>query len=422
MNHFIVFNIIGYFLALFQVAIVLNVSSVHLSFKRLVLILIPIYGVHTLLFAVLLNEFNFGLISIVCWTLFLILFYHGITKQSLQKSAFMAVSQYFFLSAGFNYLSGFIINQFPEDTSYFLHQNLFIPRIAVALVYILLLVYIKKTTTGYSSLNHLITKYSSFYFAFFLSFAAFDIMFMPRLAGFPYVNSIAQAVATTLFLVLFIHSLWYVKKDHRLELTQRELETSLSHASSQENTLNNLRTFKHDITGIFLSLKSLIHDGDINTTQSIIDDITTTLNPTHLTTISDVVKDIPILSGILTEKISISEMNNIKFNINILEEKINLRYCTDLDYSKMIGILLDNAIQSAKNSIHRTVELSILAEKGRLHTLITNSCDSEMDINTHSNQSLNQIHLIQNKYEEISATIELYTTFENGYLNQKLVI
>ena len=150
--------------------------------------------------------------------------------------------------------------------------------------------------------------------------------------------------------------------------------------------------------------------------------------------IAAAVKEIPALYGILLEKISRAEIKRVHLNVCILANEIDLKHCSDLDYSRMVGILLDNALEVAEKSKQRAIEFSIRAKRGnRLETMIINSCDREVDIDrifeqgystkdNPSGEGLYQIRLMQEKYQNAGNAIDINATFRDGFFTQVLKI
>ena len=434
MNQFLIFSIIGYLLILLQKAIVLNVSNVRWTMKRLFVTAAVVYLSHALIFNLIVPDKVFSLESVITSLIILIFAYHISFKQSWRKSVFMVSGQYLFLSAGFDYTSLLIVNKMPESTRFFLLENLFIIRALIVIAYFLIFIYTRKfTDKEYSSLNYLISKYWAFYLAFFLFFATYDVIHMIELEGVQYVDNLAEAFAVALFIVLFLYSLRYVGTAHRLETTQHELESQKLYMESQQNTLDDLRGFKHGLKAVHNTMHALLDNGELVKLKSYMEEFSAQIKSPQTADVSKSVKKIPILTGILLEKIGRSELKGITLEIAIQEENIDLKYCSDLDYSQMISILLDNAIESAEQSRNKTVEFTVCTKNGRLLNEIINSCDSEVDIcrifdrgystkKNPSGEGLYQFRLIQGKYQKKGYSIEINSINKEGYFTQVLKV
>jgi len=430
MNHIILFILLGYMSLVLQNAIMLKVVDIQYAIKQLLVAILIIYIPHTLIFTFLISTHIFSFTSMIVWMILSFLVYVIFFKAPWVKSAFIAAGV-FFLAASMDYVLSFILNQFPGDMACFLRDNLYIPRTFATLLYAWMFVFIKKfANKGYSSLDYLIAKHWRYYLAFFISFLIYDLI---HITGLLYVNAVADVIAVILFVAFFIHSLWHVRLNHQLELTQRQLETEQLYIASQENTLDDLRGFRHDLSNILNSINGMIQNKKYEDLEIYVGEATAQIDAVQTPEIADSIKRIPVLSGILLEKIARAEMKGIKFTITIMGDEIALRYCAALDYSRMIGILLDNAFEAAEETSSKSVELIVRDEDGKLINTIINTCDKPVDIDRifehgystklePSGEGLPQLRLIQERYRRRGHTIEVIPICKDGLFTQTLVI
>jgi len=341
----------------------------------------------------------------------------------------MVAGYYFLLSSTFNYILLFIVNQSHDNVRLFLLENLFVGRIVIVLIYALIFVYTKKYAgKGYSLLDYILFKHWKGYLLFFVFFAIYDAIHITEIH---YVNSLTETFAVVLFLVLFLHSLKHVKINHQLEITQRELEIEQLYVSSQEKTLNSLRMSKQELHVLHKMMHEMLKNGEHAKLDSIMEE--TTVHAPQTISLPKSVKKIPVLIGILLEKVSRAEMQGIKFEIAITDEYIDLKYCSNLDYCRIMSIFLDNALEAAAESKDKTMKLLINVDNGKLQSIITNSCDDNVDINRiydhdyntknpSSGEGLYQVRLYQSKYEKMGCSMEVKASFDNGYFTIVLTI
>ena len=425
MNHIIIFTITGYMLALLLNATALNISNVPWRMKQLILMVTSIYIPQIVLF-----HDNFGLEGIFAWIVLTVIALCLFFKLSLRKSLFIAFTQYF-ISLIIDYIGFFIINQLADNIRFALIENLLIPRLIGVLLFVLMFIFTRQfANKEHGTFDYLTKKYWAYYLTFFLFVMIYELF---HITEFQYRNNFTEVFVPVLFFAFFICSLFYIKADQKLENILRELESQKLYAESQNNTLNDLRRFKHGVNAIFNTISGLVDSGDITELKSYIGQVIAKIKPPQASTLPDNVKKIPLLRGILAEKLARAELNGIKFNITIDVESINLKYCSDLDYSQMISILADNALEAAEQSVNKTMDLVIKADDGQLVNIISNSCDTEVDISrifeqgysTKSNpsgQGLYQLCLIQDKYKKMGYSIEISSTYKDGNFTQILRI
>ena len=430
MNNIILFNITGYLTVVLQMAIVLNITDIKWTKKNLALLSFAVYIPHAILFNLIMNNYSFSMISIVVWIILMFCAYMLFFKQSWRKSIFMALGQYIFLGAGINYVGLFIINNLPDNTRFFILENLFMPRVLTIALYIILFFYTRRwSVKGLSSLNYLFYKHRVFYSGFFLFFGLFDVL---HIADPEYIGSVTETIAVTLFTVVFIHSLWHLRTKKQLEITERELDLQKLLLNSQKVVLDDLRLFKHGTNAVLNTISGLVDGGDASELKSYMNQVLAQISPPQTTELPDSIKEIPLLRGILSEKLARAEMNGVRFGIKV-EGDINLKYCSDLNYTQMIDILLDNGLEAAEQSAGKKLDLIIRYEDRKLVSIITNSCDWEVDLGRifdqgystkpkPSGHGLHQLRMIQGKYRKMGYTIEISTTLKDKIFTQTLIV
>jgi len=265
---------------------------------------------------------------------------------------------------------------------------------------------------------------------FFLFFMVYDVLHVTELQHF---DSLTQLFAATLFFALFLISLWYVKNDHKLEITQHELETHKLYTESQKSTLSDLRGFKHDIDNIHLTINGLFVSGSTTALGIYLEELIGQRKPSEVIEASEIAKKIPEIAGIVIGSIIRTEIKGITFNIAIAVSGIKLGYFSALDFSRIVGILLDNAREAAETSARKIMEFSIWEKDGRFEIIIANTCDDEVDTSRindsgystkpgHGGEGLPQLRRCLEKYNAMGHSMEIHTEFKDGYFIQVLKI
>ena len=427
MNNIIMFILTGYVNVLFQMAIVLNIAGIKWTKNQIALSSLVVYIPHIIVFTFFIREYIFAPISMVVWIILMVGTYMLFFKQSWRKSIFMAFGQYIFLSAGINYINFFVVNNLPKDIRYFALENLFILRIIVSVVFVVIFVYTRKfANQELSSLNYLFYKYRTFYWSFFLFFGLFDLL---HIADPQYVGGTAEAMVVTLFTVVFVHSLWHLRTRQQLEVTQCELEIEQLYVASQEKTLNSLRGSKQEYKMFINMMREMLKRGEHAKLDSIMEEITE--QTPHSVSLPLSTRKIPVLMGTLLEKVTRAELLGIKLELDIVGEFTDLKYCSSLDYCRMMSIFLDNALEAAAHSNDKLIKLSIFVEDGKFKSIITNPFSGELDVSLvydrnakiqPSGDGLYQVHLYKDKYKKMGYPMDVSATIENNYFTVALTI
>lgn len=210
------------------------------------------------------------------------------------------------------------------------------------------------------------------------------------------------------------------------------MNRSLSHIKTLKNynqTLKNMnddvRSFKHDFNNIIQAIGGYIYLKDIAGLKKYYKDILkdceemNTLDILNPDTIND-----PAIYNILINKIYLAKQNNIQINlyISIDLKKINAK---SYETSKIIGILLDNAIEAARECNEKIINIEFTrslkqpfdiikientyAEKNiNLNKIFDKSYSSKVG---NTGLGLWKIRQILNKYKNLNLFTSKNTTF-----------
>lgn len=172
--------------------------------------------------------------------------------------------------------------------------------------------------------------------------------------------------------------------------------------------------FKHDL----YSLK-LIDKKDINDS---IEELIKKYNKKY-EWINDLGKIPEGIQGIIYLKQKEAEKNNVKIIANVKE--IKEKYNNIINISNILGILIDNAIEAAKNTSNKFVIIDFSEDNLKLKISILNNFNNEIDLDLIGNKKystkkrnsgigLNYIKKIQNK------NIKVYYNIENNVFISKI--
>ena len=178
-------------------------------------------------------------------------------------------------------------------------------------------------------------------------------------------------------------SIYSIIKSFRLELTQKNLEQSELHNKTLELLYNNVSSFKHDFSNILTALGGFIYannmDGLKNYYNKILDECNINNN---LSTLNPKVINNPAIYNILATKYYKADELGITINLQVF---INLNELTIDIYSfcRMLGILLDNAIEASNMCDDKVINIDIRDIKPRKCKVISienTYLDKDIDI------------------------------------------
>ncbi len=196
------------------------------------------------------------------------------------------------------------------------------------------------------------------------------------------------------------------------------------------NIHDDLRAFKHDFHNIIQALGGYITNRDLDGLQKYYNDILVEckiLN-NHFKLNSDLINN-PAIYNILANKYYIAHSNNIEINLEVFLD-LNELNITIYEFTRILGILLDNAIEASKECQKRSINILFKKDKYKQMLVIENTYDNkeisidkifEKNYTTKPNNTglgLWEVRKILSKHSHLN----LHTTKNNDYFSQQLEI
>lgn len=420
--------LVSFFQTYFTQSTILYVTKTPCTNKRLLLSAFCL----TVAYAVI-AEIVESRLLVVFWIMFVVLSYFLFFRATIVKSLLLGLGQLLFVT-GVEYILIFAVNVsyrfISVDFQNPLHQM--IAR-SFNLVLILIIRYIAQRIVKPFSLQ-IKPKRQSFwaiYLLFMLLFTLPNILHIEN-------NNISMynrmgLYNVILFMAFFIYNIINAYNLNKMANISLQLETQLLHNESLNKNLDKVRGFKHDFANIICTIDGLVSLEDWDSLRSLVRNMDMALlNVTTPEVINAQLKNNPYLYGIVLSKMQIAEIHGVNFHI-FLQKEITLEYCDPLDFSRMVGILLDNALEAAAEPGERFVNLDITFKRGRYTVSIQNSCKGPVDIDmitqkgfttkeAHSGLGLNTVTELIEKYKKRGYAIELKLECHDGVFMQKLII
>lgn len=206
----------------------------------------------------------------------------------------------------------------------------------------------------------------------------------------PVIITLVSIIGLAGYLFLSLYSMLNVTK---LEITTRDLEVQHWHNKELQDMHDNLRTFKHDFNNIIQSIGGYLDKDDMDGLRKyysgLLADCKITVN---LAALDPNVINSPAIYNILSSKYYKANENNIVMNI---ESFLNLKEIEDnmkiYEFVRMFGILLDNAIEAAKECKKKEINVYFRKELNRHRLLIIVE-------NTYKNKDVNIDKIFEKNY------------------------
>nr|WP_315850313.1 ATP-binding protein [Staphylococcus argensis] len=215
---------------------------------------------------------------------------------------------------------------------------------------------------------------------------------------------------------------------------KREIQNYYEYTLKIEKINNEMRKFRHDYVNILSTMSEFIREDDMEGLRKYFNEEIVPMQDNMQA------KSIKInglenfhvreIKGLLTTKILQAQEKNIRISIEVPDiiEKINLQ---TIDLSRMIGIILDNAIEASEQlEDEPLIRVGFIQESESVTFIVMNKCQPDMprvhtlfeeNFSTKGdNRGLGLSTL--KEIAEDNENVLLDTTIENGFFIQKVEI
>ena len=179
-----------------------------------------------------------------------------------------------------------------------------------------------------------------------------------------------SVITGLIFILLCTYITVSVLKNIKLETNNKiesaKLEQQKKYILSLEKNNNEIRKFKHDFNNIILGLDGYINNDDFDKENLKKYFNSTIMNYNNNIELNDIVIaklnsiKVSSLKSLITNKVLVAQNNTIDVDINI-EGEITDFYTDEMQLSRILGILLDNAIEAALEvTDDKKIEMNII--------------------------------------------------------------
>ena len=196
---------------------------------------------------------------------------------------------------------------------------------------------------------------------FFLMYSIFKVSSYIHL-----LSIITGLIFSLLCTYITISILKNIKLETNNKIESAKLEQQKKYILALEKNNNEIRKFKHDFNNIILGLDGYINNDDFDKEKLKKYFNSTIMNFNNNIELNDIVIaklnsiKVSSLKSLITNKVLVAQNNNINVDINIQGEITNF-YTDEMQLSRILGILLDNAIEaSLELADDKKIEMNII--------------------------------------------------------------
>ncbi|MBZ9637246.1 sensor histidine kinase [Clostridium sp. FP1] len=237
------------------------------------------------------------------------------------------------------------------------------------------------------------------------------------------VITLLSSIVCLMLILIFFH------KNYMLKIKQQEFIQLKTYTSIIENLVDDVAKFKHDYNNILFMTRGYLEDNNVEELKRIFNkELIHECNYENNEILKlKKIKDAG-LKGLLTSKIVKLYLDNITLSIEILDT-IDTFHIDMIDLCRIVGILLDNAYEAAKDSKEKLVSVTFIQDE-YLNITIANSYNNSINISSIYKKSystkgpnrgigLNNVkEIINKKYPNVL----LKTSVEKNFFIQDLYI
>lgn len=196
----------------------------------------------------------------------------------------------------------------------------------------------------------------------------------------PYFLALSSIITLSLYFFISIYSLLRTTK---LEKTAMDLEEQKLYNKTLTILYDNVRGFKHDFNNIVQSIGGYIDSDNIKGLKSYYKDLLKDCQSVNsLNLLNPEIINNPAIYSLLTSKYHKAQELGIKINIEAFLD-LNTLDVNIYEFTKILGILLDNAIEACNNSSEKTINIFIRRDtKVKRSLFIIENTYSNKDVDT----------------------------------------
>ena len=228
----------------------------------------------------------------------------------------------------------------------------------------------------------------------------------------------------------FLLSIYSLTKTSQLEVTSLNLEQEKEYNKSLKSMQDELHGFRHDFSNIMCTIGGYVQVKDIDGLSKYYSQIqkdVTKIN--NLGALNPETINHPAVFALISSKYNTALELGVEMNINVFLDlnKLNMKI---YEFTRILGILLDNAIEAAKECDNKIINIEIRKESNRNRQLLIIE-------NTYSNKDIDTEKIFEKKFStkegnsglglwevrqilKKNNNLNLFTSKNNDFFSQQL--
>lgn len=191
---------------------------------------------------------------------------------------------------------------------------------------------------------------------------------------FDYSNTIIMVNIVQLCVISGV-SIWGIRNSIKQKETEMQLENTIIHNQTLTKVNEGVRGFKHDMGNIVQAILGYIALNDTEGAKKFCQNLVIGFNDINvLSILSPKVINDPAIYGVVVNKILVAREKNMKLTLDVATDVSNINF-PKFELSRVLGILLDNAIEAGLKTETKELILTIHTSNDNLYDeiIVSNS-------------------------------------------------
>ena len=283
-------------------------------------------------------------------------------KTNILKSLFATILPLFITVLCESLFMKVCISYFSFDTTSIIAIPLYKLSISLFIQLLVFLTYkaIKYLKLQVSIVEDMSNKSKTILLINFL-FAILAIVVQFFITGF-YLNKLPIYIvilSNITLIVYFLLNIYSLIKTSQLEIANLNLEQEKEHNRILKAAQDDIRGFRHDFSNIICTIGGYVHSKDMDGLENYFEQIQTdVVKVNNLTALTPDIINNPAIYALVTAKYDKASNLNIKMSVEVFMD-LNIINMKIYEFTRILGILLDNAIEAADECDERNIYVHI---------------------------------------------------------------